>query len=314
MKRRALDSFTRRDVAPAPHAAIMLRHLCAILPALTSGLIQRGLIQRASAPNKLVVVVPSSSRALLPRMALDSSSNERTPPPQLLAAATAGDDDLYRAAVLENERLQARVAELELLAENTEGLCEVLDDGGGWTSSLRTRASWLLGLLVCQSASSFVLADNEQLLINHPTVIFFMTMLVGAGGNAGNQAAVRIIRGLATGEVDPIKPGVTERTRGLVSDELIRAAVLATILVVAGFVRVVAFDASVADACAISASLFIIVSTSVVLGTILPLLLQSIKVDAAHASTTIQVIMDVLGVVITCKIAPFVFELLPQLG
>ena len=59
------------------------------------------------------------------------------------------------------------------------------------------------GLLVCQSLSSFILADNEALLVNHPTVIFFMTMLVGAGGNAGNQAAVRIIRGLATGEVDP---------------------------------------------------------------------------------------------------------------
>jgi len=86
-------------------------------------------------------------------------------------------------------------------------------------------------------------AENESLLLEHPTVIFFMTMLVGAGGNAGNQAAVRIIRGLATGEVDP-RP--TQRTRSIVSDELLRAAVLAFILVVAGFVRVVAFDATLA--------------------------------------------------------------------
>ena len=56
--------------------------------------------------------------------------------------------------------------------------------------------------------------------------------------------------------------------------------------------------------------LFIIVSTSVILGTILPLLLQSIKVDAAHASTTIQVIMDVMGVLITCKVAPLVFAIM----
>ena len=174
-----------------PLGRIVMRHLRAMmLPALASAMLAPSI--RCSAP---------SSRTRLPRMLLDSgsSSNERTPPPQLSAAAAAADDDLYRAAVLENERLKTRVAELELLAENTEGLCEVLDDGGGWTSSLRTRASWLLGLLVCQSASSFVLADNEQLLVNHPTVIFFMTMLVGAGGNAGNQAAVRIIRGLATG-------------------------------------------------------------------------------------------------------------------
>lgn len=28
----------------------------------------------------------------------------------------------------------------------------------------------------------------------------FLTMLVGAGGNAGNQSAIKVIRGLATGQ------------------------------------------------------------------------------------------------------------------
>ena len=110
---------------------------------------------------------------------------------QSLAAprmAALSPDDID-ALVSENAKLTQRVAELEALADRTEGLCEVLDDGGGWTSSLRSRASWLLGLLVCQSCSSFVLADNEALLVAHPTVIYFMTMLVGAGGNAGNQVA-----------------------------------------------------------------------------------------------------------------------------
>jgi len=221
------------------------------------------------------------------------------------AAAAAPEEGVLAQYQAENEALRLRVAELEQLMADTEGLCEVLDDGGGWTSSVRVRASWLLGLLACQSASSFVLADNEALLINHPTVIFFMTMLVGAGGNAGNQASVRIIRGLATGEVDA-RP--TERTTALVSDEIKRAAVLASILFVAGFLRVAIFDATIADATAISVSLFLIVSTSVVLGTLLPLLLQNLKVDAANASTTIQVIMDVLGVLITCKVAPLVFD------
>jgi len=235
------------------------------------------------------------------------------PPPEgnsALFAAVAGSTpdtsvDLLREVAAENDALRARVRELEALQANTEGLCEVLDDGGGWTSSLRTRASWLLGLLVCQSCSSFILADNEALLVAHPTVIYFMTMLVGAGGNAGNQASVRIVRGLATGEVSP---DASSRTRAIVGDEFLRAAALATLLVVAGFVRVIAFDASVADAAAISASLFLIVSTSVVLGTLLPLLLQRFRIDAAHASTTIQVIMDVLGVLITCTVAPLIFS------
>ena len=37
---------------------------------------------------------------------------------------------------------------------------------------------------------------DEALLQDHPTIIYFLTMLVGAGGNAGNQASVRVIRGM----------------------------------------------------------------------------------------------------------------------
>ena len=128
-------------------------------------------------------------------------------------------------------------------------------------------------------------------------------MLVGAGGNAGNQASVRIIRGLATGELDPNAPG------RVIGYEARIALALGLILVVAGFVRVVAFDAGVVDALAISASLFLIVTSSVLFGCLLPLLLTRLRVDAAHASTSIQVIMDVLGVLITCTVAPRVYEL-----
>jgi len=46
---------------------------------------------------------------------------------------------------------------------------------------------------------------------------------------------------------------------------------------------------------------------SVVLGALLPLLLNSLRLDAAHASTTIQVVMDVLGVLLTCAISTSVF-------
>jgi|TARA_B110001469_G_C9510640_1_gene254539 hypothetical protein len=43
---------------------------------------------------------------------------------------------------------------------------------------------------------------------------------------------------------------------------------LAVAVVAAGFVRVVAFDAATVDAFAISASLFLIVTSSVMLGTV----------------------------------------------
>ena len=42
---------------------------------------------------------------------------------------------------------------------------------------------------------------SDELLKTHPSIIYFLTMLVGAGGNAGNQSSVRVIRGLAIGTV-----------------------------------------------------------------------------------------------------------------
>jgi hypothetical protein len=71
--------------------------------------------------------------------------------------------------------------------DNNRGL---LDEGSFWRSAT-DRAGWLVGLLMMQSMSSFILARNEALLQKHLVIVRFLTMLVGAGGNAGNQASVR---------------------------------------------------------------------------------------------------------------------------
>ena len=56
----------------------------------------------------------------------------------------------------------------------------------------------MLGLLIIQSTSSFVLNQYEDLLRDHIVVTLFLTMLVGAGGNAGNQSAIKVIRALVS--------------------------------------------------------------------------------------------------------------------
>ncbi len=43
-----------------------------------------------------------------------------------------------------------------------------------------------------------VLDMYQDLLRNHLVITLFLTMLVGAGGNAGNQSAIKVIRGLAS--------------------------------------------------------------------------------------------------------------------
>ena len=43
-----------------------------------------------------------------------------------------------------------------------------------------------------------VLDSYQDLLKEHLVVTLFLTMLVGAGGNAGNQSAIKVIRGLVS--------------------------------------------------------------------------------------------------------------------
>jgi magnesium transporter len=147
---------------------------------------------------------------------------------------------------------------------------------------------------------------------------------VGAGGNAGNQASVRVIRGLAVGSI-------TAKNQGrVIRRELTAAIVLSSCLSVIGFLRCVLFKVRgegqplrvvgsrvfgpcvavlsqsalpnthplpppsplktpMPETAAITFSLFLVVGISVVLGACLPLGLKKIGVDPAHSSTSIQV-------------------------
>lgn len=181
------------------------------------------------------------------------------------------------------------------------------------------RAGWLVGLLILQSCSSFILKKYEELLQSHLVLVQFLTMLVSAGGNAGNQASVRgeeirkplslrilcclvltfhacsltVIRGLAVGTVrdDNVTPFLWSEMRiGLC---------LSLILGVVGCIRAAVFFTPLAETMAITLSLIVIVMISVVIGATLPLLMNFVRIDPAHSSTTIQVLMDILGVTIT---------------
>jgi len=197
-----------------------------------------------------------------------------------------------------------------------------------------TRGRWLLGLLVLQSSSSFVLQSFTQLLQvlllplpfavkhvlgptpsycdlaltpdgvqEHLVVTLFLTMLVGAGGNAGNQSAIYVIRALATSSVKLSIPSLVQ----VLKREAYAGIILATFLSQVGFLRVLLTNGGLVNAFAISLSLFMIVLFSVLFGTVLPFGLGWIGLDPAHAGTTIQVCMDVLGVFITCSLCSLVF-------
>lgn len=176
--------------------------------------------------------------------------------------------------------------------------CPLEPPGTTFCQSLFDRGGWLVGLLIFQSCSSFILSNNEELIRDHPSIVFFLTMLVGAGGNAGNQAAVRVIRGIAVGALNE------HTTSQFIIRELIMAFSLSSLLGATGLLRAfLSAQTSLPETVAITITLMIIVFISIVTGALLPLLLQQCRLDPAHSSTSIQVIMDISGVLLTCSVS-----------
>lgn len=172
-----------------------------------------------------------------------------------------------------------------------------------------------------------VLDRYQQLLKDHLVVTLFLTMLVGAGGNAGNQSAIKVIRGLvrapatccwlfipaiaaismvlqATGTIR----STAASFRKILSQQAAVGALLGASLAAGGWLRVYLTNGNAWNATAISVSLLCIVFTSVVMGTTLPFGLARLGIDPANAGTTIQVIMDILGVAITCATCQLVLD------
>lgn len=111
-----------------------------------------------------------------------------------------------------------------------------------------------------------------------------------------------VIRGLAIGTID------SSNQNRFLKREFTMGLALSIVLGLAGFIRAAVFMTPWLETLAITSSLFMIVIISVALGAMLPLGMKKVGIDPAHSSTTIQVIMDILGVSITVWVSSLVLD------
>lgn len=157
-----------------------------------------------------------------------------------------------------------------------------------------TRLSLLCCLLLFQSTSSIILERYMKLLQKYPEITMFLTMVVGAGGNASNQSAVEMIRGIAVGKISINYAQISV----VLFKEFKVALLLGVSLFFLGIFRVFLsltyfnddFVAAMPSASilisspamislAISISLLLIVVSSVMMGIIVPLGLYMARID-----------------------------------
>lgn len=156
----------------------------------------------------------------------------------------------------------------------------------------------LVALLLAQSLSSIIIKQHEALLAGF--LIMFLSMLTSAGGNASSQTSAIIIQGMATGEIGK------HNVRKFLRREMVLGFVIALILGATAFVRVYFTSHDLAGSIAVSVSLMTIVSISIAIGSSIPVILQRLNIDPAHsAGPVLATLIDILGVVIYCKVSNF---------
>ncbi len=166
----------------------------------------------------------------------------------------------------------------------------------------RKRALWLVILLVMSYLSSIVLKNYADILQIVIPLAFFIPMLTGTCGNTGMQSATLVIRGLATGEIEP-----SDFTR-IFLREVLMGGFLGVILGLFSFIRAHFVDVNPFVGIAVGCAVFISVIVSNLIGSILPMILRMLKIDPAiSAGPFITTIVDVTSLILYFEIAKLIF-------
>ena len=182
---------------------------------------------------------------------------------------------------------------------------------GVW-ETVKSRIPWLMLLMLSATFTGIVIASFEDSLAACSVLIGFIPMLMGTGGNSGNQSSVAVIRGLSLNEID------FSDLASVVWKES-RVAVVCGVLLAAGnFVKLLVVDrglmqnseVTILVALVICLTLVCTVFCAKVVGCLLPLLAEKIGLDpAVMAAPFISTIVDVLSLLIYFQFAALLLGL-----
>lgn len=166
----------------------------------------------------------------------------------------------------------------------------------------RTRAVWLLSLIVAAVLTVNVLEFFEDTLESMVVLALFIPLLIDTGGNAGSQAASAVIRALALDEV---------RLRDLprVIWREARVGVLLGVLLAAVGLPVAALFYGMDIGIIISLTLLVICTWACFVGGALPLIAQRLRIDpAVFSAPVVTTLVDATGLIIYFLIASAVLS------
>ena len=176
----------------------------------------------------------------------------------------------------------------------------------GVLETVKSRIPWLMLLMLSATFTGIVITGFESSLATCSVLISFIPMLMGTGGNCGNQSSVAVIRSLSLGEVDFrdfFRVFWKETRVALVCGVLLASANFIKLLVVDHWLMQ-NMEVTPVVALVICLTLVCTVFCAKAVGCMLPLLAEKIGLDpAVMAAPFISTIVDVLSLVIYFQFA-----------
>ncbi|MGP1569801.1 MAG: magnesium transporter [Eubacteriales bacterium] len=158
---------------------------------------------------------------------------------------------------------------------------------------VKSRIPWLFLLMCSYVITGGIIARFEAVLSKVISLVAYMPMLMGTGGNSGSQSATLVIRGMSVDEID-----LDDFFKVLVK-ELGVSIIIGIALSSLNFVRICYIEKQGAMvALTVCASMLVIVIAAKLIGSMLPMLAKRIGIDPALMATpTISSLTDMVSVI-----------------
>ncbi len=164
------------------------------------------------------------------------------------------------------------------------------------------RILWLTVLVFMNVFSGAAIASFEKVIESMVSLMFFLPLLIGSGGNAGSQSATLMIRSLAVGDVE-----LKDWFR-LVGKEFIVSFLLG--ITMAFGVSLIASFRAPEIIFVVATTMILAVMVGSLIGLTIPFIFTKLNIDPATASAPlITSIADITGVWIYFSMAAWVFGL-----
>ncbi|MDR2037894.1 MAG: magnesium transporter [Bacteroidales bacterium] len=164
----------------------------------------------------------------------------------------------------------------------------------------KQRVFWLTALVFMNVFSGAAISFYENIIQSIVSLVFFLPLLIGSGGNAGSQSATLMIRSIAIGDVH-----MRDWFR-LLGKEIVVSLLLGITMAIG--VSIIASFRAPEVIVVVAATMVLTVMTGSLIGLTLPFIFTKLKLDPATASAPlITSISDITGVLIYFSIATWYF-------